>query len=615
MLAALVAGFFAFWNLGVESFQPEDEALHVSVVQQMIFNDHLWVPHSENGLYLNKPPLKMWMTVPLVNYFGSTPYVYRVWDALFGFITMLLVFYLGHYFFQSFIVGLVSELFLCSAWIFLFDHCVRSATQDSSVVLVTTLAMLWGHRLLQRPDFDWRLGGYLFLVTAAGIFMKSIGATQGLLMILLVSLLQRQPLKKSVSIGLILGAACIPLAGYLFWIWFEYGRIMERTLNRELVERVFHGMQGRYKYFFYFYLIFYRDLAINGGSLIGATGIVWWRFKSMTIEMRRTVVFLAVFAITPFIVFSFVNTRLEWYIIPALPAQALFCGYALVEITKTAYQDLLQLRWRFTKDVIVRRTLYGAAIGLLLYGLVTNLSDSTRRVLWPEALSPLSEMEAALAPSRSIHGLVVAQDVTKLLPGVFERAHFKSLAHGNIKVADSRDEFQRRFVVLDTKTLAVGEPEDVMDLFKQGLVKSFKSIPPVIQVPEQHQREHWLTFISASSSNLPGFESVVTEYQLRPGIDSFVVPTNVYSRTLGVNVIINVRNESEPMATGSITLKRTVNSKGLEIPCKSIEPKKLLCRIDPEIMSQAKATIGFITLPTANRSNPVPYTVQIAIHT
>ena len=117
----LFALFISFYNLGYGSFHPEDEALHVSVIQNMINHNHITVPYDENGPYFNKPPLKMWATIPIIKLLGDFPFSYRLIDAFLGFFTSLLIYKIALYLFSSKRSAFFSVLFFLTTDIVLFD--------------------------------------------------------------------------------------------------------------------------------------------------------------------------------------------------------------------------------------------------------------------------------------------------------------------------------------------------------------------------------------------------------------------------------------------------------------------------------------------------------------
>ncbi len=608
LIAVLISGFFAFWNLGSESYHPEDESLHVSVVQQMVFNDHLLIPHSEKGPYFNKPPLKMWMTVPLIKIFGSSPFVYRFWDAFFGFLTILMTFYLGKHLFDSYRIGIFAALFLCSATIFLFDHCIRSATQDSAVVLITTLALYWGSQYLHQTKVDKVILLLLTVTTAFGLFVKSVGALQGILMLIFVAILFRQSLKKILPLFLVVLVAAIPIASYFSWISLFHSSALSHALNTEILNRVVRGLQRRYEYFFYLDLIFNRKMAIDGFAFLIAIVTVAFSFARYESKLKQNITLVAVFAILPVVAFSFVSTRLEWYIVPALPAQALLCAFALFTLWNhciTAKSLDSHSNYFVTKAALI------SSFGVMFFGLIIHLHSTSHRIIFPVAKSSISQIETALANENDIKGVIVPTQIFKEVPSRFERAHLKSLARGNIYQAKSEEDFFQK-TTHDKSMLTVGQPEEVISLFKNGIVRSYRSLPPVIQYPKQHQRKHWLTIISTSEFIPNGFTPVVQEYTLNSENSFFPMNDDVYARELGVDIFVVM----DPLASEEsviLTLKRHRNSGGFDLPCESKSQTEFVCRVSPEIMKDARASFGQVKVK--QRVDSVrQYKVQIKIH-
>ncbi len=51
--------------------------------------------------YYNKPPLKIWLSALTISLFGDSEFVLRIWDAVFGLLTFIMVYFLGRVLFSS----------------------------------------------------------------------------------------------------------------------------------------------------------------------------------------------------------------------------------------------------------------------------------------------------------------------------------------------------------------------------------------------------------------------------------------------------------------------------------------------------------------------------------
>jgi 4-amino-4-deoxy-L-arabinose transferase-like glycosyltransferase len=142
-----ISAILLFANLGLRELNSADEAIHAQVAREMAVDGHWLYPTYRGEPYLEKPPLKFWLTAITYKIVGISEFTARFWSALFGLGTIWVVMRLGKKMFNR-SVGLLSALVLLTTWEFLFNHCARTGELDSALLFFTLLAVtdLWTFR-------------------------------------------------------------------------------------------------------------------------------------------------------------------------------------------------------------------------------------------------------------------------------------------------------------------------------------------------------------------------------------------------------------------------------------------------------------------------------------
>jgi Aminoarabinose transferase C-terminal domain/Dolichyl-phosphate-mannose-protein mannosyltransferase len=93
-----LAGFFLLLWFGAlderELFHP-DEGRYAEIPHEMLASGDWITPHLNGLKYFEKPVLQYWITAAAYLIFGEEEFVARLWPALAGFLTLVLVYYLG----------------------------------------------------------------------------------------------------------------------------------------------------------------------------------------------------------------------------------------------------------------------------------------------------------------------------------------------------------------------------------------------------------------------------------------------------------------------------------------------------------------------------------------
>jgi len=350
----------------------------------------------------------MWLSNIPIWLFGESNFSYRFLDALAGVITVLLCFFLGLELFSSTRAGVFSAILLLSCRSFLFEHMTRDAVQDSMLVLLCTLAMFAGWRIfstLSKKPLHGSLSlyrpGILFgLCTGLAILTKSYAGFLPLFLLGFLLLVSgkismawkhaRGAMLMSLAVSLVIPA--LYFVPHLLNSEIARDHIFSYNLSRRFFTVGFHNKDNP---LYYFTQIFIRAKTLAPTLLL--LSLLFALVKS--IKGRQNYFYLLAWAALPVIVYSFLDSRLIWYIAPAFPAMALLCGGMLDALIsnitgdKTAASASMPIR---TCSVLVLLLAIYTPFTTIRYGggivmAIDNLRKSAERVIKKEKQLALDE--------------------------------------------------------------------------------------------------------------------------------------------------------------------------------------------------------------------------------
>nr|MBA2689974.1 glycosyltransferase family 39 protein [Burkholderiales bacterium] len=127
-----------FGPLDYRKLVKPDEGRYAEIAREMVVSGD-WLTPRLNGIkYFEKPPLQYWATAAAFKVFGFHDWAARLWTALTGFMTVLVVYWAGRRLFGP-AVGLYAGMVLISSAYFLLLGHVN--TLDMGLTFFTTLAL------------------------------------------------------------------------------------------------------------------------------------------------------------------------------------------------------------------------------------------------------------------------------------------------------------------------------------------------------------------------------------------------------------------------------------------------------------------------------------------
>jgi hypothetical protein len=345
LLIAILAYFACFWRLNEYSFHIVDESYHAKATQEMIQQGNIWRPTAFGIEYHNKPPFKMWLATIPVLLFGESNYSYRFIDALCGVLTTILISFFAFKLFQSRTSAILASMLLLGCNSYLFNHGVRTSTQDSMLVFLTTLALVLSWYLIEKSSYTKSI--LLGVIIGSAVLTKNIVGYLPFIIIFfhlilnqkLVPLIQQRwrHLLSCFSISILLPAV------YIIQRSLENPKYFNTVFGFEILNRAVSGYHHVHEPFFYLGRLFIHRAAVPPELLFPA---VVYGILCLFKKKDQRFSFLLCWSIIPLLIFSLAQSRLTWYLSPAYPGMSLLIAGMIANLKfskKNLWQSLLLL--------------------------------------------------------------------------------------------------------------------------------------------------------------------------------------------------------------------------------------------------------------------------------
>jgi len=345
ILLLIASAIFLVGILSPPSLMDDMDAVQAQMARNMIQSGDWVTPHLDGVVYLEKAPLKTWMTAIAYLIFGVHDWAARLPVALAAILLAWVVMRFGRWAFSpkaGFYAGLVTAT---CVGLFLFT---RALMPDVLVTLAATLAIWSFLRALDEDERRPRLWAYLLAASlAAGVLLKGlIGAVfplgAGFFYLLLTrqlfSLRAWRRLYPFTSLAVFLAIAAP---------W----HVLATLRNPPYFDFTMHSGPGVWRGFFWFYFIneqvlrflnerYPRDYNTVPRLYFWAFHLIWFfpwsayipavarlRYKPVDRAGRtRLMALLTIGVVMTFFTFS---TTQEYYSMPIYPAVALLIGCAM----------------------------------------------------------------------------------------------------------------------------------------------------------------------------------------------------------------------------------------------------------------------------------------------
>ena len=340
VLAILVFSIMLFVNLAAGSLWVADEQTYSQWAFHMVkTGDYLnpWA-FGDPALWIGKPPLFMWLISLSYQVFGINNFATRFWSPVFGALSLVFIFYLGKNLYNSRVAGFLSAIVLGTFTTFyVFARHAMTDVTFSFFVMASIYFLL----LSEKNESANRYAILSGLFFALAIMTKQIEA----LLIPLIIFFYLIATKRSIRFlftkrfTLFWGIGLLVISPWVIYMFIQYGSEFWRVFlvysNITRATSAIEGHAGGYLYYF-------TQLA-NSETLLWAIllpfAIALCAFKAFMKRSKADSLLLLWIAIV-LIIFTFAQTKLYWYILPAFPAFALAISSLLSQLIKRIQRAL-----------------------------------------------------------------------------------------------------------------------------------------------------------------------------------------------------------------------------------------------------------------------------------
>jgi 4-amino-4-deoxy-L-arabinose transferase-like glycosyltransferase len=312
-----VVALFAF--LGTPGLKEPDEGRYAEIGREMAASNDWLIPHLNGFEHFQKPPFVYWETAAAIKLFGVNEWAARLPAALSALGIVLLVFWIGSWFFGS-KTGLVAALISVSS--FEFFALGRTLNTDMALAFWTTASTLFFLRWTITPEarrWEWLSFGAMGI---AFLTKGPVGLLAPLSVIVLVCIHARSidsPLPVRWARGLLLTFA-IGLSWFLAVVMI-HPELARYFLGFELFQRTVGTARGREQPFWFYFAIL--GLGLFPWSLFVPYAFIA-RMRGWSLrKIARLDMALLAWILVPLIILTIIRSKLPTYVLPLYPALAL----------------------------------------------------------------------------------------------------------------------------------------------------------------------------------------------------------------------------------------------------------------------------------------------------
>jgi outer membrane protein assembly factor BamB len=345
ILAILAFSTLFFVNLGSGPLWVADEQTYSQWAFHMFKTGDYMTPwaYGDLLLWIGKPPLPMWLMSLAYQIFGVTNFAARFWSAIFGTLSLVLVFYLGKKLYNL-QVGLISALILGTFTTFYVF--ARHAMLDVPFVffISASLYFLLSSEKTENSKSYVALGGLFF---GLAFMTKQVGAFLIPMIVFAYFVATGRGIKFFFTkrFALFWATGILIFAPWMIYMALSFRDFWQSFFVFSGIMRASTPIEGHVGgYLFYFnYLVNNENvfwiLLLPFSAGLCLFNAVFKRLKADTLIFAWMSIVL--------LLFSLVQTKLEWYILPAFPAFALAIGSFLYQLSKKINLLYAHLRLRF----------------------------------------------------------------------------------------------------------------------------------------------------------------------------------------------------------------------------------------------------------------------------
>ena len=344
LLLVIIYGLLWFGTLNYRHLIPSDEGRYAEIAREMLVTGD-WITPRYNGYkYFEKPPLQMWATAAAFQVFGIGDWQARLWTALTGFLTIVLIGFTGARIYSP-RAGWLAAVVLASSPMWVISGHFNSLDMGLSSFLVAALCSVLlaqtSHNTLHRRNWMWACWIFMALATLSkGLIGAAIPA-----MVFIAYSVSAWDWKIWTRIRLFSGMVLF-LAITVPWFFLVAQRnpeFLEFFFIHEHLQRFTQDAHSRTGPIYYFVPLLLVGILPWILQIPGAIAQAWTERKH---ELTRfsSGRLLSCWFVVIFAFFSVSQSKLPGYIIPIFPALALLIGNRLDRLL--GFTNSMGLTWK-----------------------------------------------------------------------------------------------------------------------------------------------------------------------------------------------------------------------------------------------------------------------------
>jgi len=333
VLLILAFSTIFFINLGSGALWASDEQTYSQWAFHMVKSGDYLTPWAFGDLsfWISKPPLNVWLMSLSYQAFGVTNFALRIWSSIFGTLSLVVVYFLGKKLYNPY-VGFASAIVLGTfTTFFAFARHAMTDLPFAFFVLASIYFFI-------SSDKSGKINRYAAL---SGVFFGLALMTKQVeaLLIPLILFAYLLVTKKSLRFlftkhfTLFWGIALVIFAPWLIYMNINFGSsFWQSYFTYSAVTRTISPIEGHGGgYLFYFTYLVYSENPLWVILLPFAAGFC---AVNAYIKRSKADALILMWMGIVVLVFTFAQTKLYWYILPAFPAFAITISSFLYEASK-----------------------------------------------------------------------------------------------------------------------------------------------------------------------------------------------------------------------------------------------------------------------------------------
>lgn len=366
LLIALIYGLIWFGTLNYRHLIPSDEGRYAEMAREMLVTGD-WITPRYNGYkYFEKPPLQIWATAIAFQAFGLGEWQTRLWTALTGFLTILIIGLTGARIFNA-RTGWLSALVLASSPMWIISGHFNSLDMALSAFLVSALCALLlaqtTDNKISRRNWMWLCWSMMALATLSkGVIGAAIPA-----IVFIAYSISRWDWKIWSRLHIISGMILFLLitAPWFVLVAQRNPEFLEFFFIHEHLQRFTDDAHSRTGPIYYFVPLLLIGILPWIFQIPRAFVLAWTErkqeFSSGWLLVCWTVVIFSFFSVS--------KSKLPGYIIPIFPALAVLIGASLDRVLGNT--NVLGIFWKL-------QTLSFAVLGCVGFFFISEISIQAR---------------------------------------------------------------------------------------------------------------------------------------------------------------------------------------------------------------------------------------------